>query len=228
MSDESVSDGRRSDGPIDRDPRITLGHALDQAGMVIARITPDQAGHPTPCESWDVGAVANHLMNGLDRFRATAAGETVDWTAPLPVVDGAWAEVFRERAEALAAAWAAVADINATTSTRMGERPMSFIVDQQVAELAQHAWDLAVATGQRDMLDDNIAAEALMWASQTLKPEFRGPESSGKAFGEQRPFAADAPTCDQLAAFFGRDPSFAEPSIGSSAPPGGGVSDRRR
>src|SRR5262245_52616397 len=59
------------------DPRATLGRALDQAGMVIARITPDQVKHATPCQSWDVGTVANHLINGVDRFRRTVAGETV-------------------------------------------------------------------------------------------------------------------------------------------------------
>ena len=200
------------DGAAD-DPRPTLARALDQAGMVIARVTPDQASHRTPCESWDVRALGNHLINGIDRFRATVAGEKVDWGAPVPDVEGEWAQVFHDRADALTAAWAAVPDIDAKRPSPMGELAMSFIASQQIAEIAQHTWDLAAATGQRDTLDDAIAAEALTWTRGALSPEFRGSEASGKAFGEVRPVGGDAPMCDQLAAFFGRDPAFAgEPS----------------
>ena len=81
--------------------------------------------------------------------------------------------------------------------------------DFKVASDAVNRGDLAAATGQRDTLDDAIAAQALAWTRSALSPEFRGPEASGKAFGEERPVAADARTSDQLAAFFGRDPSFA-------------------
>jgi uncharacterized protein (TIGR03086 family) len=195
------------------DPRPMLGRALDQAGMVVAHVTPDQAGHPTPCQSWDVNALANHLINGLDRFRATVVGGEVNWGRALPDVEGEWASVFHERADALMAAWAAVPDIEAKRPSPMGELSMSFLAGQQIAEIAQHTWDLAAATGQRDTLDDAIAAQALSWTRDALSPEFRGPEDSGKAFGEERPVASDAPMCDQLAAFFGRDPAFAgEPS----------------
>ncbi|HZD96601.1 MAG TPA: TIGR03086 family metal-binding protein, partial [Micromonosporaceae bacterium] len=204
------SDSREA--PAD-DPRPTLGRALDQAGMVVAHVTPDQAGHPTPCQSWDVNALANHLINGLDRFRSTVMGEQVDWGAPLPDIDGEWASVFHDRADALMAAWAEVPDIDAKRPSPMGELSMSFIAGQQIAEIAQHTWDLAAATGQRDTLDDTIAGEALAWTRGALSPEFRGPEASGNAFGDERPVAADAPVCDQLAAFFGRDPAFVgEPS----------------
>jgi uncharacterized protein (TIGR03086 family) len=98
--------------------------------------------------------------------------------------------------------------MQANMSTGLGELPLSFVVYQQVAEVAQHTWDLAAATGQRDGLDGGVAAEALAWAEKALKPEYRGPEESGKAFGEQRPIAQDASTPDRLAAFFGRDTDF--------------------
>jgi uncharacterized protein (TIGR03086 family) len=194
--------------PRATDPRGTLGRALNQAGLVVAHITPDQWSNPTPCRSWDVSAVANHLINGLDRFRATASGEKADWSRPMPDVEGEWAVEFRQRADGLAAAWATVPDIHANMSTALGELPMSFVVYQQVAEVAQHTWDLAAATGQDGGLDGDVAAEALAWAEGALKPEYRGPEESGKAFGEQRPIADDASAPDRLAAFFGRDTDF--------------------
>ncbi len=207
MSDEHVAADASAE-PV-ADPRPMLGRAVDQAGMVIAHITPDQAGYPTPCQSWDVNALANHLLHGLDRFHATVLGEKVDWGTSLPDVEGEWAQAFHDRADALMAAWGAVPDIDATRPSAMGELSMGFLAGQQTAEIAQHTWDLAAATGQRDALDDAIALEALGWTRGALSPEFRGPEDSGKAFGDERPVDADAPACDQLAAFFGRDPAFA-------------------
>jgi uncharacterized protein (TIGR03086 family) len=98
--------------------------------------------------------------------------------------------------------------MSATMPTAIGDLPLTFVVAQQIAEVAQHTWDLAAATGQRDALDDGVAAEALAWAQQALKPEYRGPESSGKAFGAEQSIADDAPARDRLAAFFGRDTTF--------------------
>jgi hypothetical protein len=42
---------------------------------------------------------------------------------------------------------------------------------------------------------------------QNLKPQFRGDEESGRAFGPKVPVPDDAPLYDRLAAFFGRDAS---------------------
>jgi uncharacterized protein (TIGR03086 family) len=211
MSDDPRNDPMSTEDTAVDDPRPTLARALDQAGMVIAHVTPDQVGHPTPCDSWDVNALANHLMNGLDRFRATVMGETVDWSTPRPEVEGEWATAFHDRADALMEAWAAVPDLEAKRPSAMGELTMRFMAGQQIAEIAQHTWDLAAATGQRDVLDDTVAAQALTWARGALSPQFRGPEESGKAFGEEQAVAADAPMPDQLAAFFGRDPAFIGP-----------------
>jgi len=51
----------------------------------------------------------------------------------------------------------------------------------------------------------SVAEAALAWAQRNLKPEFRGDEESGNAFGSEMPVAADAPAGDRLAGFFGRD-----------------------
>ena len=47
---------------------------------------------------------------------------------------------------------------------------------------------------------------ALAWGRETLKPEFRGDEDSGKAFGPEVAVPSDSPSYTRLAAFFGRDP----------------------
>jgi len=53
---------------------------------------------------------------------------------------------------------------------------------------------------------DQIGQASLDWAQKALRPEFRGGEADGKAFGPEVPVGADAPVYDRLAAFFGRAP----------------------
>ena len=80
------------------------------------------------------------------------------------------------------------------------------IVDQQIAELAVHGWDLAVATGQSTPLDTEVGDTALTWARTALQPQFRGSEDEGKAFGPEVDVPEDAPLYDRLAGFFGHRP----------------------
>jgi len=61
----------------------------------------------------------------------------------------------------------------------------STLVDMYLAELATHTWDLAVATDQRDRLDDALAAAALDAARDMLKPEYRNAMGTGSPFGSE-------------------------------------------
>ena len=47
-----------------------LGSALDQAGELIAATTPEQAGRPTPCRSFDLRALVNHTVHDVKQFKA--------------------------------------------------------------------------------------------------------------------------------------------------------------
>jgi Mycothiol maleylpyruvate isomerase N-terminal domain len=42
-----------------------LSRAPDQTGAVVARVRPEQATLPTPCRSWDVRALVNHVIDQL-------------------------------------------------------------------------------------------------------------------------------------------------------------------
>jgi uncharacterized protein (TIGR03086 family) len=183
-----------------------LSRAVDQAGMVIAGVRKDHAGLPTPCRSWDVGALIDHVINDLDQFTAAAVGGSPDWSAGAPVVADDWATAFRERAPGLLAAWRD-ADLTATVRLPIGDLPATFVMNQQIAEFAVHSWDLARATGQNCDLDPDVGRDALAWASTALLPEFRGEEDSGQVFGPEVSVAAHAPIYDRLAAYFGRNPA---------------------
>ena len=188
------------------DPLTLLSRALDQAGTAIAGVREDQAGLPTPCRSWDVRTLVDHLVHDLEQFTARATGGRPDWSGtPPPVGDPVTA--WRDGAAKLLDAWREAGDLSGTVQLPgMGEVPARFPLDQQIAELATHTWDLVTATGQRVELDPEVGEAALDWARGALRPVFRGDEAEGKAFGPEQPVPADAPLYDRLAAFFGRRP----------------------
>jgi uncharacterized protein (TIGR03086 family) len=149
----------------------------------------------------------NHVISGLRHFAVRAEGGRPDFGSTAPEVDPAdWVDAFTRGAVALLDAWREAGDLSGTIQLPMGELPASFPVDQQVAEFAVHSWDLVRATGETISLDPEIATAALNWARSALRPEFRGGEASGKAFGPEVPVSEDAPVYDRLAAFFGRHP----------------------
>jgi uncharacterized protein (TIGR03086 family) len=191
------------------DPLVLLSRALDQTGEVLANIRDDQLTLPTPCGSWDVRRLAAHVVTGIETFAVRASGGTPDWKSQDEDLPEDWRQEFGKRADHLLDLWRQAGDLSGTVELPgMGEVPARFPIDQQIAELAVHGWDLATATGQTGVLDPEIAEVALAFASQALRPEFRGDEASGKAIGHEVEVPADAPSYDRLVAFFGRDPRF--------------------
>jgi len=165
-----------------------LVHALDQAGDVLDHVHEDRLGHPTPCAEWDVGTLADHLVEAPARFLTMMRGEQPDWSAEPPHLTDGWAGVYRVHADDLIHAWHELD----------GQPPVP--AEWQVAELAVHAWDLAVAVGFAiDRLDPEVAEVGLGYLRANL-----GAERRGEAFGQEVPAPADAGPYDALAAFAGR------------------------
>jgi uncharacterized protein (TIGR03086 family) len=189
----------------DPDPIDRLSRALDQTGVIISRVGPEQATLPTPCSAWDVRALIDHLLHDLRQFTARASGVTPDPEDNDAIGDD-WTGPYREAADRLLSAWRARGVLDRTVELPMGEVPATWILGQHIADVVVHGWDLAKATGQSTDLDPELARFSLDWARESLKPEFRGPEESGRSFGPEVPVAADAPLYDRLAGFFGRDP----------------------
>ncbi|MFE5586757.1 TIGR03086 family metal-binding protein [Kitasatospora sp. NPDC056531] len=190
------------------DPIELLARALAQTAGLIDGTGVELAGHSTPCRSWDVGDLISHLLFDLRQFTVRAQGGQPDWSQPFERVEEDWLHAFEAGAERLVEAWREAGDLTGTLEVPgVGALPARFPVDQQVAEFAVHAWDLARATSQSaDGLDHEVAAAALTWARGALKPGYRGEESDHHAVGPEVPAPADAPPYDRLAAFFGRDP----------------------
>lgn len=182
-----------------------LQSTLDQLQVVLSGLPQGSGGWPTPCRSWDVDRLLHHLVSQvLSQFAVTAGGGSADWSSPQPRLSGDWAEEARMRGGNLMDAWAAA------PAERFG------VLDQQLAELTTHTWDLARATGQAVTLDPDAAERGLAWARGMLKVSHRGEEAEGRVFGPEVRVAAEAPAADRLVAWFGRDPAW--------EPPGGEIS----
>ncbi|GAA1002082.1 TIGR03086 family metal-binding protein [Acrocarpospora macrocephala] len=186
-------------------PLAVLSRALDQTGAVIARVRPEQATLPTPCRSWDVYALVNHVVDEVRQFAAVTGGGERNHLG-VDVLGDDWAGAYRRAADSLRAAWQRPGAMDGTVRLPFGEVPAIWTIGQQITELAIHAWDIAKATGQPTDLDQDVARAAQEWGEANLKPEFRGDEADGSHIGPEIASSPDASLYDRLAAFGGRDP----------------------
>jgi uncharacterized protein (TIGR03086 family) len=193
--------------PMTTDPLALLVRALDQTEAIIGGIRDDQQQLPTPCRSWDVSTLVAHLIHDLEAFTKRASGETPSWSDPAGIVERSHIDAYQAGSAALVQAWRAAGDLSGTIEMPgMGKVAKRFPIDQQITELAVHGWDLAIATGQSTELDPEVGDTGLTWARTALRPEFRGSEDEGKAFGPEIDVPQDAPLYERLAGFFGHRP----------------------
>ena len=187
----------------EHDPRETFRQALDQAGAAVAGMKPEQLGDRTPCSEFDVATLANHLIGAVLRAGSIARGVPV--TGMLAVSDAepaeGWVAAYESARQAAIDAWKDDSLLAKEFVLPWATLPGAGIVEMYGLEATLHSWDLAVATGQEHLLDDDLAAALMPIASKMLPPEHRGGEIP---FAEVVPAPAGARTADQLAAFTGR------------------------
>jgi uncharacterized protein (TIGR03086 family) len=163
--------------------------ALDQAGEVLGRVPEDRLDASTPCSSWTVGELVDHLVNAPAQFATMLRGDQPDWVAAPPHVGTDREQRFRAAGEDLVAAWQTVGH---------GEQPAT--LDWQLAELAVHTWDLATALGESTgELAPEVAERGLAFMRSGLTDDNRG-----AAFGPEQPAPAGGDAYARIAAFAGR------------------------
>jgi uncharacterized protein (TIGR03086 family) len=185
------------------DPRPVLARVLDQTGDLVLGTDPTDSGRATPCSDYDVATLVEHLLAVVRRVGVVVRGEPF-FSVPREWSSTDWAGDWTTgRAETDAAL--ATADLDRPVRVPWGEVPARAALASYVGELATHSWDLAVATGRRQTLDDEIAASALPASMAKLPAEPRGGDVP---FGPVVPVADDASATDRLVAWLGRDPGW--------------------
>ena len=176
--------------------------AVRSTRAVIGGVTPEQLTLPTPCASWQVSDLINHIVGGQFFFAAMASGEKPSRDRP-DFSAGDFVGDFERGSTAAIAAFDEPGAMERTMHLPFGDMPGSVFVNIAATDTFIHGWDLAKATGQPADLDPDLAAALLVGARPFLSDSLRGPE--GKAsVGPEQPCASDAPHADQLAAFLGR------------------------
>jgi len=181
-----------------------LQQAFASTGGVLAHLSPDQLDRPTPCASWTVRELVNHIVGGTTFFAITAEtgaapvrGTGPDYTAGDVV--GAFDEGARRAVEAFAPEGA----MEKTMKLPFGEFPGSIFVMIAATDAFAHGWDLAKPLGKSTDLDPDLAAQLL--SMSMIPDEFRGADGV-MPFGPKVEASESACAADKLAAHLGRTP----------------------
>lgn len=184
------------------DPLTTLSRAVDQAAPLIAGVSADQMSGSTPCAEFDVRALLNHLVIGIEMFATAAAGDPpadpATWQRDAVGDDPAGA--YGAAADKLKTALTDPGVADRTWVLPFGEMPGAVAAGIATLEVLQHGWDVARATGQKVEFDAELTQAGLDTAKAAPAEMLRQPG----VFGPESHCADDAPLSDQLAAFLGR------------------------
>jgi uncharacterized protein (TIGR03086 family) len=183
-----------------------LERACQSTAAILAMVQAADLDRPTPCASWNVKDVVNHIVGGAGFFAELAENGAVteradddDYTAT------DFAATFRQEAGRLVAAFRAPGAMTKPMQLPFGELPGSVCVWIAAGDIFTHGWDLAKATGQPTDLEPDVAARLLAQIEPILPDQMRGPDGQA-AFGPRVEIASTAPAADRLAAFEGRQP----------------------
>jgi uncharacterized protein (TIGR03086 family) len=172
---------------------------------VLANVTPEQLeGDATPCASWSVKELVDHIINGTTFFAGTAETGTPPAEDAYPgFTSEGLLEAFDAGSSRAVRAFEADGTMERMMHLPFGELPGSVFVNIACGDTFTHGWDLAKATGQSTDLDPVVAAQILEIARPLLSETLRGPEGQAP-FGPVQAAPAGACAADQLAAFMGR------------------------
>jgi uncharacterized protein (TIGR03086 family) len=184
-----------------------LERAIAVGKKVLEGVSKEDLGKPSPCASWDVSGVMNHLIGANDFFvamieGAPPAGDAVDFSA------GDYRVAFEEAAARTVAKFNEPGVLDSTLNLPWGPTPGAAFLGLAATDIFQHSWDLAKATGQSTDLDPELAEQLLAGSKASIADAFRGPDAGpkqqGAPFGAEQQAPEGATAADRLAAFLGR------------------------
>ncbi|AUY51891.1 TIGR03086 family metal-binding protein [Streptomyces sp. CB01881] len=187
-----------------QDPRPPYLLALGQLEKLIAEVTPETLGRPTPCTEYDLRQLLGHVVGGMHRLAYIGEGGRAEdvVAATGDLADDAWPAAFDRARARVTAAWADDAKLDRPSFAPWGEVPGRAAVGGYVMEVVTHSWDIARTLGSGLALDEQLAEGALAAATAILPAGNRG---GPVPFGPVRPAPADADATTRLAAWLGRE-----------------------
>lgn len=181
---------------------IEAATLLDQGfAWTAARVAAVSAGGldaPTPCGSWTIGELLDHILDTLGVFADAIAGPADEPVAPA-AGESSWSAAFAELAARTHQGWADPAAISRTYELRFGAMPGPVMASANLLEVVVHGWDTSQATSEAVDIPDGLALPILTFARAAITDDGRG-----DAFDPD--LAVGATPGEQLVAFLGRAP----------------------
>src|SRR5882724_10209746 len=176
--------GRPRDGAEQLDAIIPMLEAI------VTGITDDQLALPTPCATFTVAGVLEHMIGGATAFAPAFRG---DGEAAAPLT-GSPQDRFRVAMAELASAVHAPGALDRTISAPFGDVPGAVFARYVAFDGLVHGWDLATSTGQTYAPPDALIVEVDDFARSLLAPEMR----DGDTFAAAVDVPADATPLQRL------------------------------
>jgi uncharacterized protein (TIGR03086 family) len=194
---------------------IDLVLAARRTGLLIAGITLEQLGAPTPCPRYSLGDLLDHVDGMAQAFADAATKKVPADGGPSPSGDArhlkdGWRTRLPEQLLAMAEAWRESAAWQGTTAAGGIELPGEIAGLVALNETIVHGWDIARATDQTYDVELEPAEQCIRVMGP--RPGEERPVGDDVPFGRPVAVAADASPLDRLIATMGRDPSWAAPS----------------
>lgn len=178
---------------------------VEQNASLVAKATPDTFDKQTPCSSFNVKGLLNHIVGGNHMFATIAAGGKVETSAGAPdLVGNDPSGAYLASKEAVLGALRDPASFERNWEFPFGTMPAFQGLGIMLMESTVHGWDLAKALGQDATIDPTLATMILEGAKQGINPEFRN--ADGNPFALAIDVPDDASPTDKLVAFLGRKP----------------------
>ncbi len=178
-----------------------LAEAFATARGVLVHVDQDDLGKPTPCGSWDVRTLVNHMVSAP----RVAAGRVSGVSEPTEedFAAGDFLAAYDESARRAIAVFSAPGALERQVEFRFGTSPATLLLFFATSDQVTHAWDLARAIGRSTDLAPGLAAQLLDEATETVTEEMRG-EDGEAPFGTEQTAPSGSSAADRLAAFLGR------------------------
>ena len=179
-----------------------LRPAAHEMARLVNGVRDDQLGDPTPCPSYALGDLLQHVRGLAEAFTLAARKEQPPGgSKPPPPGDASrlpddWRGETAGWLDRLVDAWADPAAWEGTTWIAGFEAPSSAVGITAANELVAHGWDVARASGQRLSLDDASLAprssSLLLWRRRIRRERQRGPGAlPGSGRSNPRSWAAE-------------------------------------
>jgi len=180
-----------------------LEQAIASTRSVLTSITPDQLGQASPCASWKVSDVINHVVGAQFFFASSVAGEPPAGGEAPDFSAGDFVASFDQGTAASVAAFSAPGAMERIVKMPFGDLPGAMLMGIAAADTFTHGWDLAKATGQSTDLDPALVGQLLPMLKMAIQDAFRGPDGQAP-FGAAQTAPAGCTPADEMAAFLGR------------------------